>query len=140
MTEFQVSSQGRIEALDITDLVPSQQCPDGFIWLSCPHTTAALLLCESDPEMLRDLERCAAQLLAPIQPFEHNKNNNPNAAAHLFSSLIGTQLLLPVREGKLQLGTYQRIVFMELDGPRQRHVQLEQFSALPVAPGRGEAS
>jgi thiamine phosphate synthase YjbQ (UPF0047 family) len=78
--------------------------------------------------MLRDLERCAVDLLRPLEPFQHNKNNNPNAAAHLFSSLMGTQLLLPF-EGRVVLGTYQRIVFLELDGPRTRRVQLKHLFA-----------
>jgi secondary thiamine-phosphate synthase enzyme len=128
MIEIEITSTAGIEARDITDLVQAHGHADGdgFLWVSCPHTTAALLLCESDPEMRRDLERCAEDLLAPLEPFQHNKNNNPNAAAHLFSSLMGTQLLLPF-EGKVVLGTYQRIVFLELDGPRTRRLQLKHL-------------
>jgi secondary thiamine-phosphate synthase enzyme len=128
--ELEIVSSARIQARDVTDLVQehARADGDGFLWASCPHTTAALLLCESDPEMLRDLERCAVDLLRPLEPFQHNKNNNPNAAAHLFSSLMGTQLLLPF-EGRVVLGTYQRIVFLELDGPRTRRVQLKHLFA-----------
>lgn len=121
--EIELSTSRRIEARDVTDLVASRSFPDGFLWVSCPHTTGALLLCESDPEMLADLERVAAEIFAPFEPFRHRKNDNPNAAAHLFSSLMGTQLLVPVVDGAVRLGTYQRIIFLELDGPRSRRIQ-----------------
>lgn len=135
MTEFEVTSTAAVQAFDVTDLVQqhARKDGDGFLWASCPHTTAALLLCESDPEMLRDLERTAEDLLRPLEPFQHNKNNNPNAAAHLFSSLMGTQLLLPF-ERQVVLGTYQRIIFLELDGPRTRRLQLKHlFVPYPLA-------
>ncbi len=120
-----------IAAVDITDLLTADlaDLPDGFVWISCPHTTGALILCESDPEMLSDIERVAGGLLAPYEPFSHRKNDNPNAAAHLFSSLMGTQLVLPVASGALHLGTYQRLIFVELDGPRSRRLELS-----PIAP------
>jgi secondary thiamine-phosphate synthase enzyme len=137
MIEFEVTSTAGVQAFDVTDLVQAHARADGdgFLWASCPHTTAALLLCESDPELLRDLERVADDLLGPLVPFQHNKNNNPNAAAHLFSSLMGTQLVLPF-EGQVVLGTYQRIIFLELDGPRTRLVQLKHL-LLPPPLGEG---
>ncbi|HUG06861.1 MAG TPA: secondary thiamine-phosphate synthase enzyme YjbQ [Candidatus Limnocylindria bacterium] len=121
--ELELSTSRRIEARDVTDLVAGQSYPDGLLWVSCPHTTGALLLCESDPEMLADLEQVAAEIFAPFEPFRHRKNDNPNGAAHLFSSLMGTQLLVPVVDGAVRLGTYQRIIFLELDGPRKRRIQ-----------------
>jgi secondary thiamine-phosphate synthase enzyme len=121
--EIELSTTRSIEARDVTDLVAGRSYPDGLLWVSCPHTTGALLLCESDPEMLADLERVAAGLFATFEPFRHRKNDNPNAAAHLFSSLMGTQLLIPVVDGTLRLGTYQRLIFLELDGPRKRRIQ-----------------
>jgi secondary thiamine-phosphate synthase enzyme len=126
MTEVELTSSRPIEARDITPLVAAQADHDGLLWLSAPHTTCALLLSEADDELLNDLERVAAELLRPLEPFAHHKNDNPNAAAHLLSGLAGTQLLVPVAAGGLRLGTYQRIVFLELDGPRPRRVRIEQ--------------
>jgi secondary thiamine-phosphate synthase enzyme len=114
----------KIEASDLTDRLAALDLPDGFAWFSIPHTTGGLILCEADPEMLADLERVAAELLEPFEPFSHNKNDNPNAAAHLLSSLFGSQLILPVVDGRLSLGTYQRILFLELDGPRRRQIRV----------------
>jgi len=132
MTTIEFTTNYGHEALDITDLVVARladHAGSAFAWISTPHTTAALMLCESDDEMLRDIERLAAYLLAPFEPFQHRKNDNPNAAAHLFSSLVGTQLILPVDGDRLELGTYQRLIFVELDGPRPRRVQLSIVAA-----------
>jgi secondary thiamine-phosphate synthase enzyme len=131
MIELEISTDRKVQALDVTDLVANRDWPNGLLWVACPHTTAALVLGESDPEMLADYERIAAQLFVPFEPFRHQRNDNPNAAAHLVSSLAGTQLILPVREGRPVLGQYQRIIFIELDGPRQRRLQLTTIAAGP---------
>jgi secondary thiamine-phosphate synthase enzyme len=128
--ELELTTRREREAIDVTDRVASLAHPDGFAWIACPHTTCALILCEADTDMLADIEKAAGQLLAPIGPFAHHRNNNPNAAAHLWSALAGTQLLIPVRDGEMQLGSYQRIVFVELDGPRERRTILIAY--LPV--------
>lgn len=125
MIELEVASLRPIQALDVTDLVAGAAPPgSGLVWLSVPHTTAALILCEADEDMLSDIERTAAGLLEPLEPFRHNRNDNPNGRAHLMSSLMGSQLLLPLDRGRLALGPYQRVIFIELDGPRQRRLQL----------------
>ena len=87
-----------------------------------PHTTAALIIGENDPEMLEDYEKVAVELPAPFEPFKHHRNDNRNAAAHVISSFAGTQLTLPVEDGKIVLGTWQRIIFIELDGPKTRTI------------------
>lgn len=95
-----------------------------FLWVFAPHTTVALLLSEADAAMLADLERTASSLLAPLEPFSHARNGNPNAAAHILSALAGTQLLLPVADGALQLGVWQRLILLELDGPKERELRV----------------
>jgi secondary thiamine-phosphate synthase enzyme len=129
MIELQLHTERHIQALDVTEQVSSRRWPNGFLWIACPHTTAALVLGEADPEMLADYEKAAAGLFAPFEPFAHHKNDNPNAASHLLSSVAGSQLVLPVIDGRLALGEYQRIVFLELDGPRTRRLQLATLAA-----------
>ena len=120
MKRIEVVTEREVQALDVTDAVTAQGWPDGWLVLSVPHTTAALILGENDPEMLEDYEKVAAALPAPFEPFKHHRNDNPNAAAHIISSFVGTQLLLPVEDGRIGLGTWQRIILMELDGPKTR--------------------
>lgn len=130
--ELAVETTRRIQAIDITDQVLVQPLEDGFLWIGCPHTTAAVLIGEGDPDMLADYERVAGELFAPFEPFLHHRNNNPNAAAHLVSSFIGGQLLLPVVDRRLVLGSFQRIILLELDGPKsQRVVQITSLAAMP---------
>ena len=100
----------------------AQEIEDGIVLFSIPHTTAALLLCEDDEELRADLVRVAEGWLANCEPFSHRKNGNPNAAAHILSAFAGSQLMLPVEAGKLVLGTYQNVLFLEMDGPKQRQV------------------
>ena len=135
MYEIAFASSRRLEALDLTDQLTELPLADGFAWLTAPHTTGALLICEADPEMLADLERVAGELLAPFEPFRHHKNDNPNGAAHLMSSLFGSQLVLPIQDGRPLLGTYQRVLFLELDGPRDRRLQVA-----PLGEAGGPAS
>jgi len=127
--ELRIESARRIEARDVTDLLLAQALPDGFAWCATQHTTAALLVCEGDPDMLLDIERTAEGLFAPFEPFLHRRNNNPNAAAHLVSSTFGTQLVFPVVDGRIQLGPWQRVVFLELDGPRERRILVASMAA-----------
>lgn len=138
MIELEVLTDSSIQAIDITDPVRARvHAASGFLWLSTPHTTAALILCEADSDMLADLARVATGLMGPFEPFSHRRNDNPNASAHLMSSIFGTQLVLPIAGGQLGLGTYQRIVLVELDGPKKRRVQLDVLPVLLT--GAGEA-
>ncbi len=136
MIERPLPTSRPYQAIDVTDLLAPLPIRDGFVWVSCPHTTAGLILCESDPEMLEDVERIAQRLFEPFEPFRHHKNDNPNAAAHLMSAFLGSQLVLPVRDGALVLGTYQRILFVELDGPRERKLHVAGIGAI-VGPADG---
>jgi secondary thiamine-phosphate synthase enzyme len=129
---LEVQTERRVQALDVTDQIGAHAWPDGWLILSVPHTTAALIIGENDPEMLEDYERVAVELPAPYEPFKHHRNDNPNAAAHVISSFAGTQLMLPVVEGELVLGTWQRIIFIELDGPKTRSILCGSAAMQPL--------
>jgi secondary thiamine-phosphate synthase enzyme len=132
MRKIEVVTERSVQALDVTDRITGQAWPDGWLILSVPHTTAALIIGENDPEMLEDYEKVAVELPAPFEPFKHHRNDNPNAAAHVISSLAGTQLLLPVEGGEVMLGTWQRIIFIELDGPKTRVILCGSAAAQPL--------
>lgn len=121
-----------VQAIDITDRVASRRWPDGLLLVSVEHTTAALFLGESGSEMFADYERVASGLVEAYGPFEHERWNPGNAQSHVLSSFIGTQRLLPVTEGRLDLGTWQRLIFLELDGPRQRSIAIMSLAAQPL--------
>jgi secondary thiamine-phosphate synthase enzyme len=129
---LQLTTSRPIQAVDITDQLSSRLWPDGLLLVSVEHTTAALFLGESGSEMFEDYERVAARLVEGYGPFQHERWNPGNAQSHVLSSFIGTQRLLPVSDGRLDLGTWQRLIFLELDGPRQRSIALMSLAAQPL--------
>jgi secondary thiamine-phosphate synthase enzyme len=128
MLRFDLATRRAIEAIDITHLFSGREWPDGLLLVSVEHTTAAIFLGESGSEMFADYERVAANLIEDLGPWQHEQWNPGNAQSHVLSSFIGGQLLLPIADGRLDVGTWQRIIFLELDGPRQRHLAVTSIA------------
>ncbi|MDQ7819518.1 MAG: secondary thiamine-phosphate synthase enzyme YjbQ [Armatimonadota bacterium] len=119
-----VRSRRRVEVIDITEAVAAA-CGAGASGLAvvvCPHTTAAVCVNEAEPHLLADLERWLERMVPAAAEYAHNRIDD-NADAHLRALLLGHCVCVPV-DGGLQLGRWQRILFVELDGPRQRQVRV----------------
>lgn len=134
--ETLVESTAARQVIDVTDrLEPwAREIGEGLLWIESPHTTASLMICESDEKLDSDFVRMAERLLQQIGPFSHDRNGNPNAEAHMLSAMIGSQQLLPVSDGALCLGTYQRVLLLELDGPKHRTLRCRFIRFEGVAP------
>ena len=111
------------EVLDITERV--EALLDGVSGGSCHlflrHTTAGLMVVTSEtgvPEDIMDI----LQTLTPQLTYRHD--SAAHVAAHFLSALVGPSLHVPVRDGKLALGEFQRIVLMEFEGPRRREIEV----------------
>jgi secondary thiamine-phosphate synthase enzyme len=122
-TTFRVRSSEREQILllseDIDDALASLGARDGVCTIVVPHTTCAISVNENaDPDVRADLTR-ALRAMIPDVRFRHGEGNSD---AHLLSMLIGTSLTWPFRNGRLILGTWQGVYFIELDGPRERKV------------------
>ncbi len=130
MKEIEVVTEDSLQVIDVTDLVAELVAgtEDGMAFVSIPHTTAALILSEDDGELRRDIIRVARRWLQDCGPFEHIKKNNPNTVAHVLSSFAGTSLPIGISRRKLDLGTYQRILLLELDGPKTRTIRCRLLS------------
>jgi secondary thiamine-phosphate synthase enzyme len=89
-----------------------------------PHTTAGVTINEgADPTVARDLEAALEKVVDDRWEWKHVEDpDGPNAPSHVRSSLVNTQVLVPLEGGKLQLGRWQGIFFCEFDGPRERKV------------------
>ena len=122
---LQIVTTRKVEAVDVTDLIP--RVSGRLVWIGAPHTTVALVVCEADDAMLLDLERAAVELFAPMEPFAHARNGNRNAAAHLVSAMAGAGVVLPVADGHLSLGRWQRLILLELDGPKTRELIVQSI-------------
>ncbi len=115
------------EMVDITSkVVAAIDCgSDGFCHVYVPHTTAAVVINESaDPDVARDLINAYAAMIPGIS-FAHAEGNSD---AHLMSTLLGSSVTVPITGGRLLLGTWQGIFFVELDGPRSRKVIVSRSS------------
>jgi secondary thiamine-phosphate synthase enzyme len=123
MPRFTVSTRRKRQVIDITahvqGLLPKES---GICCLNVLHTTAALTTADLDPGT--DLDMLDAfEAMMPRLHYRH-PHNPEHVPDHILSSIIGTALTLPVDQGSLVLGTWQRIVLIELDGPRQRELTL----------------
>jgi secondary thiamine-phosphate synthase enzyme len=88
-----------------------------------PHTTAGVTINEhADPAVARDLEAAMERMVREDWGWQHIEEGEENAPSHVRAALYGPQVLVPLRDGRLALGTWQGIFFCEFDGPRQRKV------------------
>lgn len=124
---IRVETSSRFEVVDITGRVSewlrSVGGRSGVLTAFVPHTTAAIAVNEAEPGLMEDIIELLRGLTRPGAPWRHNRIDN-NAHAHLGNVIVGHSAVVPVRDGSLDLGTWQRILFIEMDGPRRRRVRL----------------
>lgn len=126
MVKIAIKTGGTREVLDITDLVNEeigkQNIQNGLVNLFLTHTTAALTTADLDPGTDQDYLDAFEKIIPKINfKHPHDPSHMPD---HILSALIGTALTLSVENGQLVLGTWQRVVLIEFDGPRERQIVL----------------
>jgi secondary thiamine-phosphate synthase enzyme len=112
---------------DIVDLTPKlnerlqrTKIQNGLCHIFVPHTTAALTTGEMGEGTDEDFLKVAEEIIPKIK-FRH-AHDPSHAWSHMAASLIGASLTLPVVKGELRLGTWQSVLLIELDGPRERQL------------------
>ncbi len=126
MHELTLTTERRTQLLEITEQV--RRAAEGergsAVLVYVPHTTAGIVINERiDPELVGDLERAYERVVYDGWEWRHDDADGPNAPSHARASLASSpQVILPLRDGRLALGTYQGIFFCEFDGPRERRV------------------
>jgi secondary thiamine-phosphate synthase enzyme len=125
MISISLETKERMQVLDLTkDLVRMAKNwgKSGLLHIFCPHTTAGLTVQENyDPSVKEDVLSTLERLVPRNYSYRHSENN---ADAHIKSVLCGISLMLPVADGRLLIGRWQGVLFLELDGPRKRQVYL----------------
>ena len=109
----------------VKDALRESGITNGLCVVYCPHTTAGITINENaDPDVVRDLIFALEKTYPDRAEFRHNEGNS---AAHLKASTIGSSATIPVKNGRLLLGTWQGVYFCEFDGPRARrfYVQIQ---------------
>ncbi len=120
---IEVKTHTRDEMIDITasiqQAVGDAKISDGLATVYVPHTTAGVTINENaDPDVVHDVLAALSETVPWRQSFY--RHGEGNSAAHTKSSLVGCSTTVPVRKGRLILGTWQAIYFCEFDGPRTR--------------------
>lgn len=127
MKSFALRTSRKEEMLDITEavqrVVDESGVEDGLCCVFVPHTTAAVTINENaDPTVKEDILNATTRLVPKNWNYKHLEGN---AHAHIKASLFGSNVLIPVVQRRLLLGTWQGIFFCEFDGPRSRTVSVK---------------
>lgn len=125
-TSFTVKTSTSLELVDIhnnvAEAVQNSGIMDGICYVYNPHTTGAITINEgADPAVQTDIVMALEHMIPFALDYRHMEGNSPS---HVLASLFGASETLFVEQGRLLLGTWQKIYFCEFDGPRTRTVQV----------------
>ena len=123
MNPIKLTTKKKYEVIDITQEVEKQvkNIDEGIAVVYTPHATGGIIINENyDPNIGLDIIDSLNDII-PEGKWRHDKVDN-NGAAHIKSAITGPSETIPIKDGKLQLGTWQSICFCEFDGPRERKI------------------
>ena len=125
LTEFRIRTTAKREMIDLTarvaEIVARADVAEGLCSVYTPHATAAIVINENDdPNVCVDVLDALDRLI-PAGVWRHDRVDG-NGASHIQAAILGPGETIPVRAGKLCLGTWQAVMLVELDGPRDRRV------------------
>jgi len=126
--EKQLKTRGPGDIIDITtdldNAIGRSRLQSGIITAFIPGSTGGITTLEYEPGLLKDLPELMEKLIPADRAYEHDNTwHDGNGFSHLRSALIGPGLTVPFSNGKMLLGTWQQVVFLEFDNrPRQRRL------------------
>jgi secondary thiamine-phosphate synthase enzyme len=140
---LKLRTQGSPEFIDITDsvaeIVGRSEVTQGWVSVFSKHTTAAVVINENEPLLLEDMKALLTRLAGPQAAYQHDelsRRTGPmdadecaNGHAHCQHLLLPTSETIPIAAGKMDLGRWQRVFFVELDRPRDREIVIQVFGA-----------
>jgi len=129
MKTITITTKKKDEVVDITEtvenLLQEMKAPSGICVVFVAHTTCALTTADLDPGTDLDFLNALRRMLPHISyRHPHDPSHTPD---HILSSILGPSLAIPYQDGQLLLGTWQRVILVELDGPRQRTLHVSSF-------------
>lgn len=115
---FNINTNKKFEIIDITSQINNLiAIENGIVSIFSKHSTSAIVVNENEKGLLNDLEFMLDNLVSDKFSYNHDRIDN-NARSHLKSFLLSSSESLPIKNKKLDLGTWQSVFFIELDGPR----------------------
>jgi len=136
-----IRTQEPLQFVDLTALVAERVrrsgVGEGMVTVQSRHTTAAIVVNENEPLLLQDLEGLLEGWAPAGRLYRHNDlaareapvDEKPNGHSHARTLLLGVSVCLNIAEGHVDLGPWQSIFLVELDGPRQRSVSVQVLGA-----------
>jgi secondary thiamine-phosphate synthase enzyme len=125
-SEIKIKTKNAYDFIDITENVEKEveksKIKNGMIFLNSLHNTACLIIQENDETIFEDMKKFFDKILPLNEKYSHSYEGSLNATAHLKSNLLSQSITIPIKNGNLVLGTWQRIIFVELFEPRERTV------------------
>ena len=122
--EFDTSSH--FQYVDITDeienIITKEGVDEGVVILHEVHTTGALVVQEGDETVHEDTHELLEELVSTDRSYRHGYEGSVNAAAHIKNQILGCSVSIPIIKGRLALGAWQRIFFIEMFRARHRKV------------------
>jgi secondary thiamine-phosphate synthase enzyme len=123
--ELKIRTTKKYEVIDITrhvaDAVRATQISEGLCCVFVPHATAAVIINENDDMQIGLDLLDALDKVVPEGGWRHDRIDN-NGAAHLKAAILGPSKTIPIHTGRMTLGTWQAVMLVEFDGPRDRNV------------------
>jgi secondary thiamine-phosphate synthase enzyme len=129
--QIRVSTEGNGDIIDITrgvhEIVETAAVMDGIVNVFVAHSTAAITLIEYEPGGVMDLRELMEKLVPRDDDYHHNRTaGDTNAHAHLRAAVLGPSEAVPLKDGRLQTGTWQQFVLVDFDDhPRERTVTVQ---------------
>lgn len=115
---LKIDTTRNFEIIDITSKINELiDIDEGIISIFSKHSTSAIVVNENEQGLLMDLENTLDNIITDKYSYFHDRIDN-NARSHLKSFILSSSECLPIRNGHLDLGTWQSVFFIELDGPR----------------------
>jgi secondary thiamine-phosphate synthase enzyme len=129
--QLRFSTEGDGDVIDLTEgvqsVLDSAGVESGIVSIFVPGSTAAVTAMEHEPGGVHDLRVALERLVPADGDYEHNRlNHDTNSHAHIRAAIVGPSETVPVRDGRLELGTWQQLVLVDFDDrPRQRTVVVQ---------------
>jgi secondary thiamine-phosphate synthase enzyme len=123
-----LSATGNTEIIDITqkvsECIVASDLKNGLVTIFCPSSTSGVTTLEFEPGVLQDLKRIFDEIVPKQNTYLHNEAwHDGNGHSHIRSALLKTSLTVPLVDGRMTLGTWQQIVYIDFDTrPRKREI------------------
>jgi secondary thiamine-phosphate synthase enzyme len=125
MIMIEIETGKPVDVVDITDHIErtlrESGIENGICLVYSLHTTTGLTVNEADDALINDILNLMQRIVPKGAGYQHDRGDG-NTHAHLQATLLGNSVIIPVERRKLVMGTWQRILFFELDGPRRRNI------------------